>query len=197
MVLQKKKKKWKLLLFIWFISEWHCEDPLNVFIIIGPKVRTLSLCRFPAAPPRSFQVSPSLPWLSVLLKFLRNLSTDFKRPLIGCSRHTDFSRLAGINTKRKWQSLCCSSSAVSLCVLLPDCLIYKGTTNFTLALAFDKWLMKIYLILKCMSWPIVTGVQVYLYLNYTHDHICPSKRHTEYTDYMASSQVNLNDWTVF
>lgn len=30
---------WKGFLFIYlFISEWHCGNPLNVFVIIGPKV---------------------------------------------------------------------------------------------------------------------------------------------------------------
>lgn len=51
-------------------------------------------------------VSPCTPWLSVLLKLPRNLPWEFRQPLIGCSRDTSFSCLAGItaSTKRKWWS---------------------------------------------------------------------------------------------
>lgn len=96
--------------FILCISEWHCDNPRNVMVIIGPKVSTryhvhtyLGLV---------FIAAKCLPvYHESLLTLVTNLSWDFKHPLIGCSRHTGFSRLAGINIRRKWQS---SAAAIAL-----------------------------------------------------------------------------------
>lgn len=99
--------------FILCISEWHCDNPRNVMVIIGPKVSTryhvhtyLGLV---------FIAAKCLPvYHESLLTLVTNLSWDFKHPLIGCSRHTGFSRLAGINIRRKWQS---SAAAIALFLL--------------------------------------------------------------------------------
>lgn len=38
----------KLLYYFYlFISEWHCDDPLNVLIIIGPKVSGHTMISLP------------------------------------------------------------------------------------------------------------------------------------------------------
>lgn len=62
--------------FILCLSEWHYENPLNVLVIIGPKVSTQSLVSHKVSQDFFFlhtcHVSLSLPWLSVLLKLPRN-----------------------------------------------------------------------------------------------------------------------------
>lgn len=82
---------------MWCLSEWHCENPLNVFIIIGPKVGTQSLCRFSQLPP-----STCVTGLPALLKLLRNYLRDFKCPLIGNGRHVCYCCLTSINTGGVW-----------------------------------------------------------------------------------------------
>lgn len=83
---------------MWCLPEWHCENPLNVFIIIGPKVGTQSLCRF-SLPP-----SPCVTGLPALLKLLRNYLRDFKCPLIGNGRHAAIGCLTSISAVGTFQS---------------------------------------------------------------------------------------------
>lgn len=100
MISHQAGSAWKLntCCVMWCLSEWHCENPLNVFIIIGPKVGTQSLCRF-SSPP-----SPCVTGLPALLKLLRNYLRDFKCPLIGNGRHAGFCCLTSINTVGKFHS---------------------------------------------------------------------------------------------
>lgn len=70
-VLQELKKTFEkavmLFFFYWCVSEWHCKNPVNVLVIIGPKVSKLLFI-------------PILPLIfdSVLLNLLRNLLWDLK-----------------------------------------------------------------------------------------------------------------------